>query len=935
MADTDPPGLSLAVDWLQRNIDELAQVTRRVNALPGATPGPAAPGVLPAVTAQAGASPDELMAALGAVPGADPATAAASTGPAAMPSAAPEPAAPATVPAATQPAATQPASTTPLLDQLGRDLTKLAADGMLTPCIGRDAEMEWLIEVLCRTEKRNPVLLGPAGAGKTSIVEGLAQRIAAGKVPDLLKGTRIIEIPLGGLVAGTQYRGQLEQRLQQLLAEASQPGIVLFFDEIHLLAGVGQSEGGVGAAELLKPALARGDIAVIGATTPEAYRASIEKDTALARRFTTISITELTRDQTRPILQNVRDTLQRVRGVTVSDDALDVLLDFADTSITNRRFPDKAIDLLQQAVAQAVVEGRSTVDKADAQRTTELWSERASSAPTLERFGRDLIRLAKAGQLGPIVGRDKEIQAIIEILIRHSKRNPILLGPAGAGKTAIVEGLAIRIASGNVPAPLQGVRLFDVSLTALASAVATEPSVIEDFLLEARHPSVILFLDEIHVIASPDVRQIGEALKPALARGEIACIGATTGEEYQASIEPETALARRFTPIAVEPMDPAGVRAVMLSVAKSLGTLRNVDVQESAVDLLIGLADRFLPNRSFPDKGVDVLEQSVAYAVANGRSVVDEATAREAVAAMVGMPLDPTDSLAALAAEIARRGLLDAASASALIARLQVTMRGLDAGRQRADAVVLLYGGAAGNADALAEAVARTLFGRGTAIVDVELSGMTGEESISSLLGSAPGLVGSDRALPMQELRRSPWHVLLLRGIDRCAGSIRETVAAALQAGAFTDAMGRTIPLGSTVTVLTAPALDPGAAAGQVDTTALLRAALGTTLADACDVITGSLAGVAPGDRATWIRTQLLAPLADRFEQQGFEVTIDQALVDWLDHHLPTDGSQPDGFIDRTVAPALAAGLKPAHRKYLATVTNDAPTLVEAGKSAG
>jgi ATP-dependent Clp protease ATP-binding subunit ClpC len=884
MAAPEPEGLDLAVGWLQRNIDELAEVTRRVQDLaPPATPSRAPTGPAAAV------------------------------GPA-----------PATAPATSPPAPV--GSTTPLLDHLGRDLTKLARDGSLTPIIGRDTEMDWLIEVLCRTEKRNPVLLGPAGAGKTAIVEGLAQRIAAGKVPALLKGARIIEVPLGGLVAGTQYRGQLEERLQQVLAEASQPGIILFFDEIHLLAGVGHSEGGIGAAELLKPALARGDIAVIGATTPEAYRSSIEQDSALARRFTTISVTELDRDQTRPILQSVRDALGRVRGVTVTDAALDVLLHFADTSITNRRFPDKALDLLQQTVAQAVVENRTTVDEADAVRTTQIWAERASSSPTLERFGRDLIRLAKDGKLGPIVGRDREIQAIIEILIRHSKRNPILLGPAGSGKTAIVEGLAIRIASGDVPQPLQEVRLFDVSLTALASAIATEPSTIQDFLLEARHPSVILFLDEIHVIASPAARQIGEALKPALARGEIACIGATTGEEYQASIEPETALARRFTPVAVEPMDAAGVRSVMVSVAASLGKLRGIEVRDSAIDLLIGLADRFLPNRSFPDKGVDVLEQSVAYAVANNLSVVDDQTARAAIAAMVGMPLDPTASLASLSAEITERGLLEPAAATALVARLQVTQRGLDAGQRQPDAVVLLYGAAAGAADALSETVARTLFGRSTAVVSVELSGMTGEESISSLLGSAPGLVGSDRPLPMQELRRAPWQVLLLRGIDRCAGEIRETVAAALAAGQFTDAMGRAIPLGSTVAILNASALDPGVASPDV-ANALLRAALGPSLVDACDVITGAVGSGGGSDRAGWIRSQLLEPLAGRFHQQGYEVSFDAALVSWVDQHLPTDGGAPDGFIDRTLAPALAAGLAAGQQTYLATIADDHPVL--------
>ena len=512
MDDQQPQSVDLAIGWLQHGIDELADATRRTRDLAiGPAVGAAPPGT--AAADATSATPPEFATADAPAPPTD----------GSVP------------PAATS--ATSP-STTPLLDKIGRDLTLLAKQGELSPLIGREAEMQWIIEVLCRTEKRNPVLLGAAGAGKTAIVEGLAQRIASGNVPKLLQGDRLIEIPLAGLVAGTQYRGQLEDRVQQLIAEASQPGIILFFDEIHLLEGAGQSEGGIGAGEALKPVLARGDIAVIGATTPEEWRATIEKDDALARRFTTIAITELDKDATRPILRAVRDGLAKARGVTVSDDALDTLLDFADTSILNRRFPDKAIDLLQQAVAEAIVDGRTTVSQADAVATTKLWAERATSTPTLERFGRDLIQLAKDGKLGPIVGRDQEIDAVIQVLLRHSKRDPLLLGPAGAGKTAIVEGLAIRMASGKVPVELQGVHIFDIPLIALAQGMSSEPTLLSDFLMEARHPSIIIFFDEIHTLALPDVKDLAESLKPALARGDIACIGATTGEEYQALLEP-------------------------------------------------------------------------------------------------------------------------------------------------------------------------------------------------------------------------------------------------------------------------------------------------------------------------------------------------------------------------------------------------------------
>ncbi len=784
-------------------------------------------------------------------------------------------------------------STTPLLDSLGRDLTALAREGSLAPVLDREQETAWLIEVLLRTTKRNPILLGPAGSGKTSIVEGLAQRIAAGRVPAPLRASRIVELPLGGLVAGTEYRGQLEDRLQKIVAEASQPGVILFFDEVHLLEGAGQSEGGIGADEILKPALARGTVSVIGATTAEEYRASIGRDAALARRFETIAIHELDKDETRPILRSVRDRLASSRGVTVSDAALDVLLDFADTSIIGRRFPDKAIDLLEQAVASALVAGRSRVDRAAAARTIEVWKARASSTPTLDRFGRDLTRLAADGKLGPIVGRDREIDAITEILLRRTKRNPLLLGPAGSGKTAIVEGLAIRLASGAVPEALRDVRLFDVALLPLAQAVTREPETLTDFLAEARHPSVIVFFDEIHQLTSPDIRALAEALKPALARGEIACIGATTGEEYQGRLEDETALARRFSVVTVEPMDQASVRVVLRAVADSLAKSRHVTVDDPALDELIRLADRFLPNRSFPDKGVDAVEQSVAYALSHGQTTVDVEVARAAIAGLVGMPLDPTERLAALSTELTGRRLLAKTELDGLVARLGVTLRGLDAQTRQPDAVVLLVGEATDRADSLAATIARVLFGRETAVIGIDLSGLTEDASISTLLGSAPGLIGSDRPVPLQELRRAPWQVVLFRGIDRCGATIRETIAAALRQGSFTDASGRVLPLGTAVVLLTAPSIaaptmagptgaaDAGAGAADAGAGAAIAVTLGPTLPAELDVVVGAAATGDGVDPAGSIRSDLLDPLAARFATQGIAVTFEPALVAW------------------------------------------------------
>jgi ATP-dependent Clp protease ATP-binding subunit ClpC len=901
----DQTGLDLAFDWLQRGIDQLADASRRTAAVAGPTPAPRP-------TAQGTWS---SLPELEPLPRAEP-----------LPVEAP-PAAPPAAPDASDGGATQATPgdhATPLLDSMGRDLTQLARDGLLRPTIGREDETAWMIEVLVRSAKRNPVLLGPAGVGKTAIVEGLAQRIVAESVPSPLRGTRIVELPLASLSAGTQYRGQFEERMAQVVAEASQPGIILFLDEIHLLASLGRSEGGVAAGEALKPALARGDIAVIGATTPEEYRTTIALDEALARRFTTVTVAELDKPATRPILASIRDALATSRGVTVDDKALDVLLDFADKSIANGRFPDKAIDLLEQAIAHAIVAGETTVDPDGAIATTKEWAARASSTPTLARFGRDLVALARDGRLGPIVGRERELDTIVEVLLRRTKRNPLLLGPAGSGKTAIVEGLALRVAAGTVPEAVREIRIFDVPLLSLAAAIGSEPKLLGDFLVEVRHPSVVVFFDEIHQLTSLAVKDLAESLKPALARGEIACIGATTAEEYQARLEPETALARRFTEIPVEPMDAAAVRAVLVAVRDSLARLRGVTVSDPALDELVALATQFLPNRSFPDKGVDVIEQSVAWALTHGRHEVDVASAREAVAAMVGMPLDPTEGLKRLDAAIRGQALLDAPAAEQLLQRLGVSLRGLDARSERPDAIALLCDGAASSATPLGRAIAGSIFGRETAIVDLDLSGLTDDSSISTLLGSAPGLIGSDRPLPLHELRRTPWSVVLFRGIDGCAVSIRDTVAAALESGAFTDAMGRRIPLGATIVILTAPSV------GMIDGTpesALLAARLGPTLLAAADVVAGTASAAAADARGTWIRTQLLEPLAARLARSGYPATFDDDVVTWLDAGLPTDGSSPDAFVDANLATRIVAGLPSKPGPVMVGIVDGAPAV--------
>ncbi|ROO59925.1 ATP-dependent Clp protease ATP-binding subunit ClpC [Micromonospora sp. Llam0] len=282
---------------------------------------------------------------------------------------------------------------TPTLDQYGQDLTELAAQGAIDPVVGRGEEIEQAVEILSRRTKNNPVLIGEAGVGKTAIVEGLAQRIVDGDVPQTLIGKRVVQLDLAGLVAGTRYRGDFEERLKKVIDEIRSHGddLIVFLDELHTLvgAGGGGTEGSMDASNMLKPALSRGQLRVVGATTLDEYRRNIEKDAALARRFQPVLVPEPTVADTIAILHGLRDRYEAHHQVRFTDDALLSAAELADRYISDRFLPDKAIDLIDQAGARVRLRTRTpAADVRDLERQLEQLHRDKAQAVADEQYER-------------------------------------------------------------------------------------------------------------------------------------------------------------------------------------------------------------------------------------------------------------------------------------------------------------------------------------------------------------------------------------------------------------------------------------------------------------------------------------------------------------------------------------------------------------------
>jgi len=285
----------------------------------------------------------------------------------------------------------RPPSDTPTVDEFGTDLTAMAREGRVDPVVGREDEIEQTVEVLSRRTKNNPVLIGEPGVGKTAIVEGIAQRIVDGDVPDTLRDKRLVQVDVGGMVAGTRYRGDFEERLKKVIDEirAHHEDLIVFIDELHTVVGAGGAEGAVSASNMLKPALARGELHIVGATTIDEYRKNIEKDAALERRFQPILVPEPSVSDTIEILRGLRDRYEAHHQVRFTDEALVAAAELSDRYITDRFLPDKAIDLVDQAGARVRLRTKTPArDKRELEQRLEQLRREKDEAVAVEDYDR-------------------------------------------------------------------------------------------------------------------------------------------------------------------------------------------------------------------------------------------------------------------------------------------------------------------------------------------------------------------------------------------------------------------------------------------------------------------------------------------------------------------------------------------------------------------
>ena len=550
--------------------------------------------------------------------------------------------------------------------------------------------------------------------------------------------------------------------------------------------------------------------------------------------------------------------------------------------------------------------------------------------PTLEQFGRDLTVAAARRELPTILGRQEEIDLVIETLCRRVKRNPLLVGPAGTGKTAIVEGLAQRIAAGDVPPPLKGVRLISLQPSTVVAGITSYGEVekrMQNILKEASQPGIVVFIDEVHAIVGAGGREgtgdLASLLKPALARGEFACVAATTDDEFRKFIEEDRALERRFQPIRIRELTPEQTLVILGSIRDEAIKQYNVTVPDAVLEWLVRTAASYMPNRRFPDKAVDLLDQSVAYARRKELTEIGLLDAEQVVQRILGVPLRERASVESLSKVLPERSLLNAEESEKLAARLAVTTHGFDIHASRPNAVLLMRGSATDRAIDLSRTLADLVYGGQERVIRIDFGRLTSQWDAKTLLGTSAGYIGYEDRHELDQVIEMPWSVVVCERFDECHPAVLSAFAPAITNGIVTDMRGRNIYFSDTIIVLTVQSLDAesrpvigfGETGRATDGGSKDDVGLGGRIMDAVDVVIES-ATIIPKDSGQWITSRLLPALAAPLARRGIELVWDSTIVDWLHDQW---AKQPEAhaierFAENEISPVLVRELQERRR---------------------